>query len=425
MMRASIASVAAFAAVLFAGGVAAAQDYPLSAQDRVSLRVVEWLPAQATYKQWDALAGEYVVRDDGTLAVPLVGSVEAAGRSQGDVAAEVSQRLQEQLGLSTRPDSTLEIVAYAPVFVLGDVATPGRVDFQPRLTALQAVGAAGGYYREGATQLSDRDAIGAEGSLRLAELTAARAAARLSRLSAEFEGATEIAVPVEFSMLGITQPDRLMAEERQIMEIRAQTLQSRLSSTESLRDLLSSRIQTLHQQMDNLDRQVELAQEELDGVTTLLDRGLATTQRSNALQRTLAEYEGRRLELESTALDVSRQLNEAERTAIDLRTDFRSEVATEMQTARSNLDEALTQVSLNSALLVEATTRGSAAAGRADEDAAPRVIFYLSRNGEAAAPVEITADTELRSGDVLDVRVQVAEVPSMLPTADAAPVVGQ
>ncbi len=44
-------------------------------QDRIRLKVLEWLPAKGEYREWAAVGGEYTVAPDGTIAIPFVGNV--------------------------------------------------------------------------------------------------------------------------------------------------------------------------------------------------------------------------------------------------------------------------------------------------------------------------------------------------------------
>ena len=162
-------------------------------QDKLQLKVLEWLPAKGEYREWTAVGGEYMVSPERTITVPFVGTVSTASRSLGALAGDIADALQRGLSLPTRPEVSIEMIARAPVYVLGGVETPGKVEFTPGLTALQAIALAGGFYRGGGGSMRlERDTINAEGDLREARDASARLQARVARLEAELADAAQI-----------------------------------------------------------------------------------------------------------------------------------------------------------------------------------------------------------------------------------------
>ena len=89
------------------------------------------------------LSGEFIVRDDGTVAIPLLGAVTARSATADDLSAGVERLLAD--GLLVDPDVSVQIIEYRPFFVLGEVAEPGQYPYQPRLTVLAGVAIAGGF----------------------------------------------------------------------------------------------------------------------------------------------------------------------------------------------------------------------------------------------------------------------------------------
>ncbi len=90
------------------------------------------------------LTGEFRITDAGMLALPLVGSVPAAGRTTTQVERAV-ERVMAQRNLFRDPSVAIQVVEYRPVFVLGQVERGGRYPYQPGMTALSAVAVAGGF----------------------------------------------------------------------------------------------------------------------------------------------------------------------------------------------------------------------------------------------------------------------------------------
>lgn len=91
-----------------------------------------------------ALTGEFRISDGGRLALPLTEGVEAGGLTTGELAARITRQLRDS-GLYRDPKVAVEVSAYRPVFVLGEVARPGQYPYQPGMTALTAAAVAGGF----------------------------------------------------------------------------------------------------------------------------------------------------------------------------------------------------------------------------------------------------------------------------------------
>ena len=140
-MRASFAGIprAAFAPAVVAAPVAYAEpvrydtSYHLDAGDK--LRVV-------VYGQ-EGLTNTYAIDAGGSITIPLIGSVPARGRTPAGLAAEIAAKLRA--GFIRDPSVAVEIEAYRPFFILGEVAAPGQYPYVPNMTVESAVAIAGGF----------------------------------------------------------------------------------------------------------------------------------------------------------------------------------------------------------------------------------------------------------------------------------------
>ena len=87
------------------------------------------------------------VRPDGRISVPLVGDVNAGGRTPGDVAAEIKAKLTEYVRdpqVTVIVDQLKSHEYLSRVRVTGAVRTPISVPYRQGMTVLDAVLAAGG-----------------------------------------------------------------------------------------------------------------------------------------------------------------------------------------------------------------------------------------------------------------------------------------
>ena len=92
----------------------------------------------------ERLTGEFRVNDRGNIALPLVGPVRAAGLNSSGLEAAVAVALK-RAQLLRDPSIAVEVIAYRPVFVLGEVNKPGEFPWQPGMTVVTAVAVAGGF----------------------------------------------------------------------------------------------------------------------------------------------------------------------------------------------------------------------------------------------------------------------------------------
>jgi polysaccharide biosynthesis/export protein len=127
--------------------------YHLDAGDR--LRVV-------VYGQ-EGLTNTYAIDAGGSITMPLIGAVPARGRTTAGLAAAISAKLRA--GFIRDPSVAVEIEAYRPFFILGEVAAPGQYPYVPNMTVESAVAIAGGFSpraRRDSVTVTHTDASGTE-----------------------------------------------------------------------------------------------------------------------------------------------------------------------------------------------------------------------------------------------------------------------
>ena len=92
----------------------------------------------------EELSRQLQVSANGTLLYPLIGSVQAAGRTPEELAYEIQSRLRN--GYVRDPDVTLRIASRSEqlVTVGGEVETPGRFPVEGPITLMEAVALGGG-----------------------------------------------------------------------------------------------------------------------------------------------------------------------------------------------------------------------------------------------------------------------------------------
>lgn len=91
-----------------------AQEGFLGIGDEVALSIVIWEDAELEYRFWEPVSGTYTVSAEGTLTLPLVGSIPAVNVSREDLSYEIAEILQNRAQMVEPPVVTLNIAAYAP-----------------------------------------------------------------------------------------------------------------------------------------------------------------------------------------------------------------------------------------------------------------------------------------------------------------------
>ncbi|GBQ87110.1 polysaccharide export protein AceH [Gluconacetobacter johannae DSM 13595] len=109
-------------------------QYKLGVDDQI--RVI-------TYGQ-DQLTSDFRVDSNGKIAFPLTGALQAEGLTTAQFAAEIAAAL-EKARMVREPHVSVEVTSYRLVSILGEVARPGQYPYQPFMTMLTAVAAAGGF----------------------------------------------------------------------------------------------------------------------------------------------------------------------------------------------------------------------------------------------------------------------------------------
>jgi polysaccharide export outer membrane protein len=99
------------------------------------------------------LGGEYLVAGDGSVQLPLLGQMRAAGLTVHEFQNMVGAKFVSE-GYLKDPRVSVEVQNYRPFYIIGEVKSPGQYPFVSGMNVLNAVALAGGYtYRADERQL--------------------------------------------------------------------------------------------------------------------------------------------------------------------------------------------------------------------------------------------------------------------------------
>ena len=111
-----------------------ATTYNLDSGDRLRITV---------FRQVD-LSGEFVLDGRGNLALPLVGEVEGSGQTLRELESRIEEAFRNG-GFLVDPQVGIEVLAYRPFYILGEVNQPGSYPYVSGMTGTTAVAMAGGF----------------------------------------------------------------------------------------------------------------------------------------------------------------------------------------------------------------------------------------------------------------------------------------
>ncbi|GJE53288.1 hypothetical protein GOFOIKOB_6366 [Methylobacterium tardum] len=381
--------------------------YTVGPEDRVALKV--WDVRNGDPYQWVALTGEFIVGADGRLSLPLIGDVVVSGLTTSELALAVGTQLKNKVGLSTTPTASVQIVKYRPFYITGAVQRPGKYDYVPSLTVMQAISIAEGMRRARDNSRTEREVITGSGDARLLGVERIGLLARQARLNAEIGGQSSVTYPHELMQQAASPGAKLaMQQETSLFLGRREALEAQLATINQAKKILQSQLASLETKDSNISRQISLTRKDLSNVNELASKGMVIAQRQISAEQNVASLEGNKLDIQIATLRAQQDLSQADRDIVTLTTKFRTDALAEISEIRSRLDQNQQKISTASGLIEEAKLFGALDLSTDDD----RVIIYSivrAASGERAA-----ADlmTRLEPGDVLQVSTQLNSAPT-------------
>ncbi len=187
--------------------------------------------------------------------------------------------------------------------------------------------------------------------------------AQRARLLAERANASSITPPVEFATLA--EEDKILADEA----MRSQQLlfETRRNSAYTERQVLEQRIRQhseqisgiMHQQTSN-ELQKQLLVEELEGLKKLVPSGYVALNRVRAMEREVANLDGRDGALRADSARLTEAIGEARLEILGINRRMMEEVASELRDVQVRLDELMPKLNATRQQIARATVRAPA-----------------------------------------------------------------
>jgi exopolysaccharide production protein ExoF len=395
-----------FLVLLAPGSVRADEAYRLGPQDQIQIKVSDLRAGTGEAYQWQAFDGEFTVAASGRFSLPVVGEIEASGRTTTDIANDVAERLKAKAGLATKPDASVQIVKFRPFYVTGSVDKPGEYEYRPQLSVLQAVSIAGGLRRVPTDILLSfvRDAVSSRGSIQ--ELSATRLAllGRQVRLDAELRDTPLVFPPEIESRAKEPEVARIIRDERLALETRRASLASQVVNLKQTKDFLSEQIASLSAKDATTGEQLDIMKKEFARVVGLVNKGLSAMPRQIETSQTIATLESNRLDTQIAVIRARQDVAKADRDILDLKDQRRNTALQEAADTRIKLNETNAKLEAAKNLLYQAEIRSPATVlSNADAYAKPE-YFILRRINGTPKTLTVGEDDLVQPGDVVQVR---------------------
>lgn len=384
-----------------------AEEYKLQAGDILELSVAG-IPD---------LRQRLPVMIDGDIAVPLVGDIEARGRTLTEVRDLVRTALPK-LSLNMRSSAggeqqtvvapgeiSLVIAEYRPIYVSGDVSKPGEQRYAPGLSVRQAVALAGGYdlqrFRMESPILATADLRGDYENL---WIDLAQGQATIARLRTELEEKTQLnrgqleKLPITASV-----QEQIVKNEQDLLKSRLDDYTKEKAHLNNALRITDERLAAIQDQYRKETEAAKFDTDEIERISELNKRGVVPLTRAVETRRMSLSSSTRALQIGVEVEKSKRDRMEAERSIVRLADQRRSDLTRELQDATVKLAQTRSKLAaVGEKLLYTGVVRSQLIRGTGGQ---PLITLHRAN---ASGPVSIRADedTPLRPGDTVEVALK-------------------
>ena len=140
-------TLALMTAAALATACGASPTYNWKAENALGYRIGPGDKMKINVWKHDDVSQEVTIRPDGAFSLPLIGDVEATGRSAQEIAADVANRLHKFY--TDNPPVTVQVseVKSYKIYVVGEVQKPGEYAPGQQVSVLMGLSIAGGFTR--------------------------------------------------------------------------------------------------------------------------------------------------------------------------------------------------------------------------------------------------------------------------------------
>jgi protein involved in polysaccharide export with SLBB domain len=360
------------------------------------------------------LSGDYTVDADGLLAIPRIGTFNAAGQPITQLQSAMQAAFRQAFG---RPiDMDTAIIARQPIYVLGAVRNAGAIPHRPGMTVLQVLAAAGGPAGAAATDASAAiETIRERQRLRQAETATARLLIAQVRLAALRANADALSVPAAtLARLNIlatpAEVATLLAGARATLAMERSSFGQQAALAERQIAVARAGLAAQSMRVDQLADLIEKKNLRLRELQSIAARGSVAQFKLIELSAEIAEVVVRREDAGASVVQAERQVLEAEIVLARIKEQYTTGIEQQASAVQQQIDDAGPNIAAMQAVIhalapaMPALAVPATAAPVAATRSARLTGFTITRR-TPAGPSAIRADTAtmLQPGDVVEV----------------------
>jgi polysaccharide export outer membrane protein len=364
------------------------------------------------------------IQIDGTIALPAVGTVEVAGLTPAELQTHMETLLQSRILRQRSPDGREQtvvvkpgdvmtsVVEYRPIYVTGDVLTPGQQVYRASMTVRQAVAVAGGFSLLRSRAQPGTDPADLVRDYQSLSTEYIKEYIHVVRTNAELRGddSFDQTAPREIS-LPMSTIDPILQSEAQSLKTAQIDFRKERSFLEDAVRQSDAQLVTLRRQQDGEEKGVQADEEELERVIKLFGSGSLPSPRVTESRRALLLSSTRRLQTTVELMRLQRQredfLRQIERFASQRTINLLRELKD------SNVRMADLRVRMQALSQKIQPIGGAGAVPIGTSDLRPEVTI-VRKVGQQWDRIATSVDFDVEPGDVVDVALRPSAVASAL-----------
>ena len=410
-------------------GLLAACLTPLASPARADYRVGAGDVVEIFVSKVPELQRRVTVSSDGSVTVPILGSLPVAGLSPAELQARiktelatkvVQQRLPDgrEIEVVINPDDVVaSIVDYLPIYVNGDLSRPGEYPYRPTMTIRQAIAVAGGVeLARNRPRAVESDLTDLHTEFTSLWIDLAREQAHVWRIKSEL-GVNDNVDPKSLMDVPLpqSQASQIVMVEQQQLEARNTDFQRHVGFLKDAIKLEEDQIKVLTEQQKTETDGLQADTEELQKVMNFYERGALPNLRVSDARRAVLLSSTRKLQTVAQLMEVKRRQEGYAREMEKLTDQRRIDLLAELQQAEDKISALKVKLEGVGEKIQIADIRSLPP----DNNDFKLKVTIIRRGTSGYDHIAAEEDAELRPGDVVTVTVRKS---SALQASDKPPV---
>jgi polysaccharide export outer membrane protein len=350
------------------------------------------------------LSGVFQVDAQGNIELPLVGAISVGDLTLNECEKLLEARLEE--GYIRHPAVNVRVSEVRPIYVLGDVKTPGAIAFRHGTNVLGVIAQAGGFGGGDpllvATALADF--LIADERVRTLETTRRLLLLRKARLEAQRDGKTSFEVPGHAAIEADKQLVAAIQNEHDSLSAQLDALEKEVELQRKQKPRLELAYSAIEKQIEAEKMQFDLVQSQLNDVARLQTLGLARRTTEVALQREHAALDSNMSRYRSELARLAVTVGEIDIKIQDTQNAYIRRILAELQDVRSKLQEIdIALPSAREVREVRSEQAGNSGPSFDSQRTSHRIVVNRTINNRLRA-LNVTEEALLEPGDIVEVK---------------------